>query len=368
MPARRLPVRYLVVLCLCGMAPGCVTEQSKPDGSFVTGGPGKWGQPAPATTAAKETASAKSADADYKPSAKLQLALAQYQEQHGYRDEARRSYEQVLAGDGKSIEAVIGLARLDQVAGRTADAEAGFQKAIQMDPRSGLALDALGQFYAAQNRWNDALSLLQRARTANPEEKTIRFHYAVALARTGRMDQAMPLLVESVGPAAAHYNIGLILHDQGDLPGSEEQFVAAIMANPRLEPAQYWLNEVRREMEQVQQTSATGANGGMASGGRHLAAGRDGIGAQAATTPRMAAGVAAGSRANAGIPVEPAGGLAGQRPLADQTNFESAGHSGGSPLFAPAPQMAAPVSPLARRDAPQQYPAERQPEEWNNQR
>ena len=368
MSARRLPVRFPVVLCLCGVALGCVTEQSKPDGSFVTGGPGKWGQPAPGATAAKESPLAKKTDADYRPSSKLQLALAQYQEQHGYRDEARKSYEQVLAGDGKSIEAVIGLARLDQVAGRTAEAEAGFQKAIQMDPRSGVALDALGQFYAAQKRWNEALALLQRARTATPEDKTIRFHYAVALARTGRMDQAMPLLVESVGPAAAHYNIGLILHDQGDLPGSEEQFVAAIMANPRLEQAQYWLNEVRREQEQVQQTSGIVANGGMVPGGRRLAVARDPVGSQGITTPRMAASVAEGGRTTANMLVEPVGGPAGQGPPADETNLETAGHSSGSPLFAPAPQMAAPVSPLARRDALQQQPADGQLEQWNNQR
>ncbi len=279
MPARRLPVHLPLFLYLCGLAAGCVTEQTK-DGSFVTGGPGKYGQAAPGAAVAKPTSPAKNTDADYKPSPRLQLALAQYQEQRGYRDEARKSYEQVLAADSRSIEAVIGLARLDQVAGRNADAEAGFQKAIQMDPRSGLALDALGQFYTSQERWNDALPLFQRAQTAAPDDKSIRYHYAVALARMGRIDQAMPLLVESVGTAAAHYNIGLILHERGDLAGSEEQFVAAIMANPRLEQAQYWINQVRREQEQGQQTSATSTGGDVALGAHRAAPAHEGFSGQ----------------------------------------------------------------------------------------
>ncbi len=252
MPACRLSVSLASLIGLCCIAPGCVTQQTKTEGSFVTGGPGQYGQPAVSSTQPPPKATKK--DADYTPSPRLKLAVAQFQEQRGYRDEARKTYQEVLAADTKSIDAVIGLARLDQVAGRTADAEAGFQRAVRMDPRSGRALDGLGQFYADQKRWNDAVPLLQRALETAPEDKSIRFHYAIALAKAGQIEQALPHLVESVGPAAAHYNIGLVLHERGDLLASKEQFVAAVLENPRLEQAQYWLNEVGREMEQ---TSAT---------------------------------------------------------------------------------------------------------------
>src|SRR5262249_34492164 len=210
----------------------------------------------------------KNTDSAYKPSPRLQLALAQFQEQRGFTVEARKSYEQVLAADAPSIEAIIGVARLDQLAGRPADAEAGFQKAIQMDPHSGRALDALGQYYAEQKRWNEALPLLQRALAAAPDDKAICFHYAVTLAKVGHIDQASPLLVESVGRAAAHYNIGLILHERGDLAASEEEFVAAIVENPRLEQAQYWLNQVRREQEQGQHPAVSQTAAQVASRGR----------------------------------------------------------------------------------------------------
>jgi tetratricopeptide (TPR) repeat protein len=230
---------------------GCVTEHTR-EGSFVTGGPGQYGQPAPGTTAAKSRPSDKD---DYKGTPKLQLAVANFQEARGYYDEARKSYEKVLATDAKSVDAVIGLARLDQVGGRTAEAEAGFKKAVQMDASSAHSLDALGQFYVAQKRLNEAVATMQRAVASAGDEETakqVRFHYGIALAKNGQVEQAAPYLVQAVGSAAAHYNLGLILHERGELAASEEEFIAAILENPRLPQAQHWLNLVRREREQVQ--------------------------------------------------------------------------------------------------------------------
>jgi hypothetical protein len=53
--------------------------------------------------------------------------------------------------------------------------------------------------------------------------------------------------VSAVGEAAAHYNLGIILHEQGDLLASEQAFEAALLQNPHLDQAQKWLKDVRRE-------------------------------------------------------------------------------------------------------------------------
>ncbi|HLJ10441.1 MAG TPA: tetratricopeptide repeat protein [Planctomycetaceae bacterium] len=258
MRQRRLSVRLIILSWVCCLALGCVSEQTN-DGSFTTGGPGQYGQPAPGASAATSLFKSKrNSDSNYTPTSKARLAVAQFQEQRGYHEEARKSYAQVLASDAKSIDAIIGLARLDQVAGRTADAEAGFQKAIRIDSRSGQALDALGQFYADQKRWTEAVATLQRAMAAAPEEKSYRFHCGLALAKSGQMEQALAPLVEAVGSAAAHYNLGLIRHERGELPASEQEFMTALIENPRLQQAQYWLAEVRREQEKFQLAGATG--------------------------------------------------------------------------------------------------------------
>lgn len=251
MPVCRFSFQLIIPACLCVAAAGCITQETtRMDGSFKTGGSGQYGEPAPGSvtrTLPSRTKGKKTPEYNAPPD--LKLSQARFEEEHGFRDEARKSYEQVLSANSKSIDAIIGLARLDQVAGRTAEAEAGFHKAIKMNPRSGLALDALGQFYVDQKRWNEAVATLQKAMAAAPDDKTFQFHYGIALGKAGRIGEAVPLLIGSVGSAATHYNVGLILHEQGELAASEDEFAAAVLESPRMQQAQYWLAEVRRERE-----------------------------------------------------------------------------------------------------------------------
>lgn len=259
-----LPLRLSSLACLCVFLAGCVTTtETRTVGTFDAGGPGQYGEPAP--DAAKPVAGKGDRDAEYKGTPRVKVAIAQLQEARGYHDDARTSYEKALEMDARSVDAIIGLARLDQIAGRTEQAEAGFQKAISVDSGSARSLDALGQFYVAQKRWDAALGALQRAMESAPTDKSYRFHYAVALAKSGRIDEARPLLVEIVGSAATHYNVGLVLHERGELAGAEEEFIAAILENPRMQQAQYWLNEVRRERDHIQvsgRNTGTGLRGG----------------------------------------------------------------------------------------------------------
>lgn len=191
-----------------------------------------------------------------KPNARLHLAYAKLKQSEGDLPEARSSYEQVLAENPKSTDAIVGIARLDQLAGRNDAAEKGLQRALKLEPKSPQILDAMSQFYVAQGRWDDAIRTANEAMLHAPEDKTYRHHLAITLAKSGQVDQSLPHFVQSVGPAAAHYNIGLILHEKGDIKGSEEQFILAVLKNPQLEQAQFWLDEVRRELDPVQLASS----------------------------------------------------------------------------------------------------------------
>ncbi|HVW01340.1 MAG TPA: tetratricopeptide repeat protein, partial [Planctomycetaceae bacterium] len=172
------------------------------------------------------------------PSPELQLSWARVQEKNGNSAMAREAYQKVLKDNPKSVDAILGVARLDQLAGRSDQAEQGFQKAIRLSPQSGQAWDALGEYYASQERWSDAIQALTRGMQTAPDEKIYRYHLAVAMARSGNIEGAIPHFAQSVGPAEAHYNIGRILYDMGNVKASEEQFVLAMMKNPQLEAAQ----------------------------------------------------------------------------------------------------------------------------------
>jgi Tfp pilus assembly protein PilF len=273
------PTRCLWSACLC-LAAGCVATPDKTQtaGSFTSGGSGHYGQPVESEP--RDSGWFGGFFSGAKPVKKIKaqthLAHAQYEEALGNAagvrksfDEqrsnyaaARKAYEEVLAADQKSVDAVIGLARLDQVSGRIGDAEQGFLKAVRMDSNSPRALDALGQFYTDQRRWNDASATFQKALAAAPDDRAIRYHYGLALAKAGQLEEAHPQLVSAVGEAAAHYNLGIILHEQGDLVASEQAFEAALLQNPHLDQAQKWLKDVRREQTEQPRMARGTANPG----------------------------------------------------------------------------------------------------------
>lgn len=183
---------------------------------------------------------------DVKDPSELSLAYARWMEDVGNLMEARRHYSEVAEAKPKNLEAALGLARVDQLSGRTHEAEQGFLKAQKLAPDSPVALHALGQFYASQERWPQAVEKLKRAMLAAPTEKAYRYDLAVAMVHTGDINGALPHFVRTVGEAEAHYNVGLILKDEGRLNEAHEQLLLAVTKKPDLHQAQYWLDEVRR--------------------------------------------------------------------------------------------------------------------------
>lgn len=212
----------------------------------------------------------------------LSLAYARWMEDVGNLVEARRHYTDVTESKPKNIEAVLGLARIDQLSGRPHEAEQGFLKALKMDENSAAAMHALGQFYASQERWPEAVTQLNRSMLSAPTEKKYRYDLAVALVHTGDVDTALSHFLRTVGDAEAHYNVGLILHKDGKLREAEAQMLLAVTRKPELHEAQYWLDEIRREQETVlashttsvdsaPQVSPTGARPSAATPGGHSA-------------------------------------------------------------------------------------------------
>ncbi|QDT99200.1 tetratricopeptide repeat protein [Gimesia aquarii] len=180
---------------------------------------------------------------------KFYITHGQLQEKMGDVKTARSSYEVALGQNPKSVEAVLGLARLDQVAGDKASAEKGFQKALEMAPKDPNVRASIGQFYAAEKKWDQAVALLNEAVQSAPADKNIRYQLGIAMASSGDYQGAMPHLIRAVGEAEAHYNIGYILRDRGQLQASEQQFLQAVLLKPEFNEAQYWLDEIRREKE-----------------------------------------------------------------------------------------------------------------------
>lgn len=196
--------------------------------------------------------------------ARLKVAYGRLMEETGQLAEARKSYQSALELQPKDIEAILGLARLDQAAGNLEQAEAGFRKAVKLAPDSSLTQYSLGQFYGSQERWDEAVEALTKAMLAEPNETQTRYALAVALVHTGNVEAALPHFIRTIGDAEAHYNVGLILHQKGQLEDSERHFALAVSKKPELVAAQNWLAHVRQERQSpaiaVESTAPSGRN------------------------------------------------------------------------------------------------------------
>ena len=228
-------IRLTITVLLCVALTGCASSGSR------------WNLFAQRDD--RETAAARR---KLKDPRKLDMAYAKWQEQIGNITEARERYQRVLHDQPHSVDAMLGLARLDQLAGRMQEAEQGYRKALKAAPTDPIVLDAVGQFYANQEKWPLAIDHLRQALAAVPKDNTVRFHLAVAMAKSGDITGSKPHFINSVGDAEADYNLGLILHDQGKLEQAEQYFVQASVKKPTLEQAQYWLSEIRVEKDTKQ--------------------------------------------------------------------------------------------------------------------
>jgi tetratricopeptide (TPR) repeat protein len=169
--------------------------------------------------------------------AKLKLAYGKVMEDSGQLAEARKQYQSVTDLQPKNVDAILGLARLDQLGGNLDQAEQGYKKAVKLAPNSASAQFSLGDFYASQQRWSDACDPLTKAMLAQPDESQYRYALAVALAHRGDVDSALPHFIRTVGDAEAHYNVGLILQSDGKLAEAERQFALSVAKKPDISSA-----------------------------------------------------------------------------------------------------------------------------------
>ncbi|MCA9074626.1 MAG: tetratricopeptide repeat protein [Planctomycetaceae bacterium] len=95
-------------------------------------------------------------------------------------------------------------------------------------------LAAAGRVYMSQRRWNDAVAALATALEHDPGNNRVRYDLAVALGHSGAIDESLLHFTEIIGPGAAHYNIGVILREHGDVAMSRYFFRQARKHDPAI--------------------------------------------------------------------------------------------------------------------------------------
>jgi hypothetical protein len=130
--------------------------------------------------------------------------------------------------------------------------------AAQLDPRERLmlilrekledpaVLRAIAEVQLSQQQPQEARRLLAAAVDRAPEDRDLRYVLAVTHARCDDFDAAYREFVPAVGEAAAHYNLGVLLHEAGEHELSIREFQRALRCDPGLASAREWLVALTR--------------------------------------------------------------------------------------------------------------------------
>ncbi len=130
----------------------------------------------------------------------VRFALAQGYQDSGRRKEAIGEYERLLKDHQNSPPLLNNLAWLYMEEGDARASELA-DRAYKSAPDNGAIADTAGWVYARQGHWQKALKPLEIAAEAMPDQPEVRYHYAAALAKNGRTDEALKHLEASLASA-----------------------------------------------------------------------------------------------------------------------------------------------------------------------
>ena len=180
----------------------------------------------------------KAAQKNFKNPEKSLLAWARYQEDIGEYAEARKKYRELQIAYPDNLDASVGLARIDMLTGRTRQAEDQLNALAKKHPKNGDIQTELGALYSRNEDFPKAIRAYQRACEIDPDNESYRYELGIALVKHGQYDEGLSHLAFAVGDSAAHYNIGYLLHEQGDDENAIEWFRNSLELHPDKQTAE----------------------------------------------------------------------------------------------------------------------------------
>ena len=156
-----------------------------------------------------------------------------------------------------------------------------YREAIQLDPKSRLALLEYARFLDRQEQFDRAITLYRHAEKLHRRDPAVQNDLGLCFARHGRNEQAIAAFEKAIelapgaalyrnniamvlvdmgrddealrhllavnGRAVAEYNMGYLLHKTGKTVQAEQHFRAAAHYNPHMKQAQWWVARVEYE-------------------------------------------------------------------------------------------------------------------------
>lgn len=155
----------------------------------------------------------------------------------------RGQYEKAIRGAKQIVKKepglgvawkVVGLA--SQKAEKLEDAEAAFQRALQIEPTCFETHNNLGVVFSEQGKFEQAVASYQKSGEANPRYFRAFFNLGIALRDLDRLEEAVSAYEKAISlnsdHAESHHNLGNIYSDQGSFEKARAAYEKALALEP----------------------------------------------------------------------------------------------------------------------------------------
>lgn len=157
----------------------------------------------------------KTAKRELKAADETLLKFAQWREDLGDLSESMERYREILRENPESVDARLGIARIEYKTGRVHEAEEILKATARQHPENLAVWIEMGRIQTEREQYATAVETLSHAVKLDPNDQSARFQLGLALAKTDRLEEAQPHLAFAVGESAAMFNIGYVLQEAG---------------------------------------------------------------------------------------------------------------------------------------------------------
>lgn len=155
----------------------------------------------------------------------------------GRNAEAEKAYRKAVEVDPKDALAWSNLGSVLGAAGRKAEAEDAWRRAVEADPKHAVAWTNLGNLFSEMGRSEEAEKAHRKAVRLDPKLAPAWYNFGNFLARAGRKDEAEEAYRKAVqgSPefALAWSALAVLLYETGRKAEAEDAYLKAVQANPK---------------------------------------------------------------------------------------------------------------------------------------
>jgi len=157
-------------------------------------------------------------------------------ETQGNHSKALDNYTKALEMEPKNVSALLSTARLYAKQGQDAQAAEFFSKAIAVAPEAS-SYNELALVHQKLGKSADAQAAVQKAIDLDPTNARYRNNLAGMLVSGGRSDEAVKQLEQVFPPAIANYNVAYLHFSNSNVAGAQQHLQLALQADPNLQQA-----------------------------------------------------------------------------------------------------------------------------------